>query len=514
MSRYLANHTVLLVIFFGYLVYFPITLLRRPIWDGALSRFAMSNSYEMLNKEALDYGFPSQYLHEIVLVSFSKLLRLDYYSLYNIAIALSLGGIFQLMLILARKLQIEPRNKRDEIVAGFIVVTYPPLHTIYTTQNFVWILCILILLTGIIALFHGNQVIKFFGVILIAYSFQMASLPFVFLPIYWWYCWKFKRKNFVNHVVFSSILSASVLILFRVILFPPQNLYIHYNEIAFNKHFVKMTAINVINFSLFTFIFLILILGLNGKSIRLRKESVFKLFNRPDLIFITLIYLGSCFPYVMANKSPKPIDFYDWSWRHAIVLLVPLTLLTLKLRTKKQAPVEVKKFNNQRIIQSTAITLFVSVASLSNYGHVQSMVYDKMVIELLSDNKGFWTKSEIVCFESSVNRINVARFYELNELAWESTGETNWQFYPDARCNSQDIPSGSLRNSPQLSGMTDTQWKNVYMGGTGNSKWVAIRISGHLDFLDVLSGTFGGDNNPLKIRFSELENGSYKGSDE
>jgi hypothetical protein len=62
--------------------------------------------------------------------------------------------------------------------------------------------------------------------------------------------------------------------------------------------------------------------------------------------------------------------------------------------------------------------------------------------------------------------------------------------------------------------MTDIQWKNVYMGGTGNSKWIAIRISGHLDFLDVLSGTFGGDNNPLEIKFSELENGSFKGSDE
>ena len=468
----------------------------------------------MLNKEALDYGFPSQYLHEIVLVSFSKLLQLDYYSLYNIAIALSLGGIFQLMLILARKLHIEPQNKRDEILTGFIVVTYPPLHTIFTTQNFVWILCILILLTGCVSLLHGNQVIKFLGFILIAYSFQMASLPFVFLPIYWWYCWKFKRKKFVNHVVFSSILSASVLILFREILFPPQNLYIHYNEIALNKHFVKMTAINVINYSLFTFMFFILILGLNRNSIPLRKESVSKFFNRADLIFISLIFLGSCFPYVMANKSPKPIDFYDWSWRHALVLLVPFTLLTLKLRTIKQAPVEVKRFNNQRIFQSLAISLFVSMTSLSNYGHVQSMVYDKMVIELLSDNKRIWTKSEILCFESSVNRINIPRFYELNELAWESTGETNWQFYPDTSCSSKNIPSGSLRNSPQLSGMTDIQWRNVYMGGTGKSKWMAIRISGDLDFLDVLSGTFGGDNNPLEIKFSELENGSFKGSDE
>lgn len=514
MSRFLANHTVLLVIFFSYFVYFPITLLRRPIWDGALSRFAMSHSYGLLNKEALDYGFPSQYIHEILLVTFSKLVQSDYYNLYNIAIALSLGGIFQLILTLARKLQIKPQNKRSEILIGFIVITYPPLHTIYTTQNFVWILCILILLAGIIALLHDNPIIKFFGFLLIAYSFQMASLPFVFLPIYWWYCWKFKRKNFVNHVFFSSILSASILILFRELLFPPKNLYIHYNEIAFTKHFIKMTAINVINYSLFTMIFIILILGLNRKIIGLRKESVLKLFNRPDLIFITLIFLGSCFPYVMANKSPKPIDFYDWSWRHAIVLLVPLTLLTLKLRTIEQAPIEAKKFDIQRIIQSLAIAIFVSMASLSNYGHVQSMVYDKMVIELLSDNREFWTKSEIVCFESSVKRINLARFYELNELAWESTGETNWQYYPDSRCNSKNIPSGSLRNSPQLSGMTDIQWKNVYMGGTGNSKWIAIRISGHLNFLDVLSSTFGGDNNSLKIKVSELENGLFRGSDE
>ncbi len=513
-GRYITNHTVLAVTLFSYLMFFPVSLLQRPIWDGALSRFAMSNSYQMLNQEAFDYGLPSLYLHEMLITSLSKLVQIDYYILYNLTVAFCIGGIFKLILVLAQKLQIETQLKNGKVVTGFMLVTYPALHTLYTTQNFIWLLCILILLAGINALFHEKKKFKIIGILLIGFSFQMASLPFVFLPIYWWYHWVTKREKFIVRLFSSSILSALMLILIREILFPPKNLYLHYNEIVFNKHFIKMTAINIFNFSLFLFIFIILILGLNGKLSWPKKNSTLRLVKNSNTIFISLLSVGSCFPYVMANKSPKPLDFFDWSWRHTIILLIPFTLLTLMLQTTKETPVKERNQKVQIIVKSLAFLIFVSMTLLSNYGHVQSMVYDKKVIELLSNNRNSWSESEIVCFESSVRRMNNVRFYELNEMAWESTGRTNWQFYPDTKCSSKNIPSGSLRNSPQLSGMTDMQWKNVYMGGTTNSKWIAIRISGKLDFLDVLYSTFGGDDNHLKISFSRLESGTYKGVDE
>jgi hypothetical protein len=294
----------------------------------------------------------------------------------------------------------------------------------------------------------------------------------------------------------------------------PRNLYLHYNEIVFNKHFIKLTAVNMINYFYFLFFFVVLILGMNGELRRLRRIWIVKKLKNSDGIFISLICFGSCFPYIMANKSPKPLDFFDWSWRHAIVLLVPFTLLSLKLQTTKQTHIYPRNLDVQRVIKGVSISLIVCLTSLSNYAHVQSMVYDKRVIQLLSDNRDSWTKSEIVCLESSVKRMNNARFYELNEMAWEATGQINWQFYPDTMCSSHNIPSGSLRNSPQLSGMTDIQWKNVYMGGIKNSKWMAVRITGQLGFLDVIYGAFGGDNNPLKMEFGKLESGSFKGSDE
>lgn len=339
----------------------------------------------------------------------------------------------------------------------------------------------------------------------------MASLPFIFLVIYWWYVWKNQKINFFRNFLLSSIFAVSTLWVFREYLFSPSNLYVHYNEIVMNKHFFKMTFFNIVNYLIFiglvTFIWGLILKGLN---LHLRASKDFT--HRTDLTFILMLTFASAFPYIMANKSPKSFDFFDWSWRHSFLLIIPLILLTLKLEsTPEKAP-------RWSLIRCLMLTLgcltFISMTIIANYGHAQTMIYDKKVIELLSGNKDSWTKSEIVCFESSVKRINIARFYELNEMAWESTGETNWQFYPDKRCRSQDIPSGSLRNSPQLSGMTDSQWENVYMGGTGNSKWMAVRISGHLDVLDVLSGTFGGNNNPLNIKFSELENGTFKGSDE
>lgn len=474
----------------------------------------MSGSYDMLQKEALDYGFPTQYLHEVLLLNLSKLLHLDYYTIYNLTISISLGIIFKLILLISAKLEISPNNKKVEVFSGLFFVLYPALHTLYTTQNFIWVICILLLLTGITALFHEKRIVRIAGVICIGYSFQMASLPFVFLPIYWWYSWKYQRKRFISYFVWSSILSAVALILFREVLFPPRNLYLHYNEIVFSKHFFKAVLINLGNYSLFIFLFMLIVFGINGKFHLIHNLFSVKHFRSPDIIFTLLLFAGCCFPYIMANKSPKPFDLFDWSWRHAIVLIIPFSILSLKLHSEKHVS-NCKKIDLiQKFTAGLAFLALICATLLSNYGHVQTMLYDKYVVSLLSDKKDLWAKSEILCFSSSVKRMNVPRFYELNELAWESTGQTKWQFYPDSRCNSQDIPSGSLRNSPQLTGMTQSQWKGVYMGGTGNSKWMAIHITGNLDFIKVITGIFRNDHNPLKIEFSELENGVFKGSDE
>ena len=494
----------------SYVAFIPLSLIQRPLWDGALSKHAAKSTYYFLNKEAIDYGIPSLYFHEQGIVFLSKLFGIDYYVIYNLIIAITLGVIFQQIKILAKNLEIVQESRRPEKLAIFLFIFFPAFHTLFSTQNFFYILCLAIFLIGLNLFLDNSHLIKYLGVVLIIYSFQMASLPFIFLVIYWWHRWKVKKDNFVTHFFVSAIFAVSILWIFRENFFPPRNLYVHYNEVVLNRHFLKMTFFNISNFLLF-FALPTIFLGLTAKCLNLRLRVTKSITDTTDLVFIFLLTLASAFPYIMANKSPKAFDFFDWSWRHSFLLIIPLTLYTFKLKKVNEADSRMKRF---RILAcALACLVFTVMTIVADYGHVQSMVYDKHVLDLLSEEK-VWTKSEIVCFQSSVKRMNTPRFYELNEIAWESTGKTNWQFYPDASCNSQNIPSGSLKNSVQLSGMTDSQWRNVYMGGTKNSKWIAIHISGKLDIFDIVSSALGSPNNPLIIKFSNIQNGIYKGPDE
>jgi hypothetical protein len=174
----------------------PLSLLQRPIWDGALSRYAESTSYALLNKEAIDFSFPTLYFYEQAMVYLSNFLEIDFFVIYNASLGLALGILFQQIIILGKKLEIYPQSKKREAAIGLLFVLFPGFHTLYTTQNFPYILCLVIFLIGINQLFGTNVFIKILGLIFILCAFQMASIPFMFLIIYWWQRWKFHKNNF------------------------------------------------------------------------------------------------------------------------------------------------------------------------------------------------------------------------------------------------------------------------------------------------------------------------------
>jgi hypothetical protein len=301
------------------------------------------------------------------------------------------------------------------------------------------------------------------------------------------------------------------LVLIREILFPASNHYAHYNEIILNKQLLRIILFNGFNFALFIF-FILAIMGLITRCSNMKVISLKTLNNRIDFVFILILFIASISPYVLANKSPAPFDLFDWTWRHTFLLVIPFTVIALKIERDSSVKTPIK------IVRCTfgfvSIFIYFGSTMMANYGHVQTMVFDQYVIELLSENKSVWGGSQILCFTSSSKRLNHPRFYELNELAWESTGKTDWQFYSDDACNSGDIPSGWLRSSPYLSELTQRQWEGVYMGGNGNSRWLAIYVTGQLDFSDVIAELFGKAANPLVMNFSKLEQGKFVGVEE
>jgi len=471
----------------------PILIIQRPLWDGVLIKFGEQNKFSYLNSAALDYSFPLQYAPEMILSFISRSTKINFYALYCLALVLVLLALLRSILKISKLLGMGRPSKNQRFRIAILYAFFAPFHVLYSTQNFIFVVCIFFCLEGLVNLSSPKFERKIFGMFLILFSFQMPSMPFLGFALYLGIIAVRKSLNLIGiirNAIIPAIFCASYLILVREVFFPPSGLYEKYNKVVINQSSLMPAIQNLSNFIVFILPLVIVIFFAAGNLVILNVKSlnVLKRFDSSEKnqLFYLLFLAGfTALPYILANKSPYKFDFFDWSYRHALPLVVPITLFSIWVTNFRHR--QSKNFKGRIHLLASSFAIFVlGLSTLSGaYGHVQSMLMDKKLVSDFKEIDLAKFDSGVVCINYLNPRLNNPRFYELNALAWEATGLVNWQLYGDQNCQEVSKPEEILYGSALSNNLNSLEWKNLFLAGTNSEDWTRIDIrSGFpLDFI-------------------------------
>jgi len=490
-----------LVLIINLSIYLPLAILQRPLWDGALSSYARTGSYKYLNLEAIDYSFPAQYFHEIIINWISLKTHINFYIYYWIAVCITLSLIYKSLQIFSilcdfNSLESVKKNKKSALIFTF----FPAFHVLFSTQNFIWVICLAFCLWGTIFLFSPSYQVKVLGLVFIMFSFQMASLPFLFLTLLSAAFINEKSKHFLKVFVITSVFCLFYLVIFRRFLFYPAGIYENYNSIVLSFETVPSLLQNSSNFIFFIvplifFCTLAVYADINVKMI----SFIFKSNKKITILFISM-FVSSIFPYVLAQKSPSRLDLFDWSYRHAIITIVPLILYIFWVSERLNKPPNRSILLNFSLFFSPLLICSI----LATYGHVQSMVFDRALIQALSNSKVAWDKSDLLCFTFSDARFNSPRFYELNEVVWQVTANNKIQSDSSRDCALGEIMDLRYFSNLSVLEISQSKWQNIYIGGLNSEVKQKLNVTGKIGFKEVYRGVVLSDFEPLSISFFDL----------
>jgi len=132
------------------------------------------------------------------------------------------------------------------------------------------------------------------------------------------------------------------------------------------------------------------------------------------------------------------------------------------------------------------------------------MVFDRALIQALSNSKVAWDKSDLLCFTFSDARFNSPRFYELNEVVWQVTANNKIQSDSSRDCALGEIMDLRYFSNLSVLEISQSKWQNIYIGGLNSEVKQKLNVTGKIGFKEVYRGVVLSDFEPLSISFFDL----------
>ena len=239
----------------------------------------------------------------------------------------------------------------------------------------------------------------------------------------------FLEKNKISRIHFSHLILSIIALIFLFIL--NQNIFgaygIYginegYNQLQFNTSSIKILIGHIINFIIFILVLITIPLFIFLWNF---KDA----FSRDDVIkylMLFLLIICAIFPYAALGKSPGLFDFYDWIYRQAFLLSVPIPILIAFLYSR----IDASKVSKQQIFFNIALTfiLFFSFLYTGFSYKLSSEFYQKAIVHSLKKINqppagiiGLNLKSDQIS-----DYLTEIRHYEYNSLFQKAFGQANW----------------------------------------------------------------------------------------
>jgi hypothetical protein len=425
LTKYKISYTLLTILFAA-----PLLIITNDFWDGAL----------------VSYGFRIDDLSGIKISFFESGWFLQFYLYKAVYILSSFIGISEELIIktltILSVIGISLEVKRlssylfkisedSSYIAAFFVLIFPAWFVLVSNVLVIHVLCIYFLLLGYRRVMSKRQ--YFVGILLILLSFQLASnFMFAIGLITSDFIIRRSRNDITNFsYLLLSALTIVIIFLLSKVLFVPDGEYSNYNQLQLNLSILKPFVGAIIYFGIFitVLVFIPSLYFINNFKQACKKDDFV------NYVTIFLLIICAIFPYAALGKSPRFFDFYNWDYRQAFLLSIPIPILIAYLYSKLDKLISLPKNRKPLLLASFTAILFLAFLYtgytykfISEY-HREAIVYSlKKIEQPPSGIIGFNLKN------TKLKHLTKIRAYEYNTLLQKAYGRANWMV-SDIRIN-------------------------------------------------------------------------------
>jgi hypothetical protein len=407
------------------LLYF--TLTEDASWDGVILEGPIENNNpELLKVFFFQAGWITQYYFMHLIIEIIQFFNIEY-RFFNIFLVSNLIILF--IYELNRLVREQSLLPNEHVVLFLCLACSSPIFTALTSEMLLFHFAMVTLSYTGVRLYHSNSTFNLFiGFSLSIISFGLLS-NLVFVPILsLFYTLTGSRQKGLKRSVFvllSSIIYFYVLRLY----FPPHGTFEGYQPILITKlegilPFLK----GVIQFSSFVFplAFLVLFLLIFScpKSPSQRRIQSLISFQKCFYLSFVLV-LASIFPYAATSSIALLWAFDDWTVRHGLLMIFPLSLFSYYALCKSNILTPTWKLIDVKALIIILISLNFVVTSISVLTKINRSIFLREVAAAFVEISGD-VKPGVLMLVSKDLPFDNFELYELNYHISKLNGKNTW----------------------------------------------------------------------------------------
>jgi hypothetical protein len=399
----------------------PLIIITNDFWDGSMVSYGFrTNDLSGIKAMYIESGWHIQYYLYKIIYTISSYTGIKEALILKIITILSVIGISKEV----KSLSLNTFKMPEKIayISAYLVLLFPAWFVLVSNVLFVHVLCLYSMLLGYRLVTTKRQNIV--GFLLILFSLQLESNYTLIIGLI--FADYFLEKNKLSRIHFSYLILSVIALIFLFILnqniFGAYGIYDGYNQLQFNTSSIKPMIGHTINFIIFILILIaipLLVFLINFRGVYSKDDNV-------AYLMLFLLTICAVFPYAALGKSPGLFDFYDWFYRQAFLLSVPIPILIAFLYSK----IDVSETSKKPILLTTSLTFIIFFSFLyTGFSYkLSSEFYQKAIVHSLKEINqppagiiGLNLKSNLIS-----NYLTKIRYYEYNSLFQKAFGKANW----------------------------------------------------------------------------------------
>lgn len=459
-----------------YLIFFLIIIVPQiffyeDLWDGVIFNYAqIINNFDGAKYQLYEPGWVLNYWFILTIIKISNFFGVEYYAFCILALAV----LYYLFLKEVRTfIKYQISNDENFIAKVLFLVSIFSIQSYYFSSIMLWhLFCQYSILYGV-RFFHKiniNLIIISLFFLFISFSYKSALIYIFVLSTF--YNHK-KIINIKNLILISYGLSIFIFFHFYLKNFGRSENYAQiinffdYNSIAI----VLKTFISYCTFLLPILVILFFYLIV----IKIYKIKVnfkeFKIFFNKNLRLI-ILFLCSIIPYMAIGRMHVMWDIFDWSGRTAIFLILPLSIISIKIIDLFYN----LKITSKKIANYSFIFLFLFNFTLLIEGvlyKVNRIIYQKELGKIIKQQESNLKDTNGILIIVDKYKIRpIFRSFELNYLTFKTIGVNDlWVLY-------QNKLNIDLVKYPQNNKYKNADISNFYSKDPPNNQcFIVINIS-------------------------------------